>query len=276
MPMLTRLMRLPGMRRLWSRLPVGSVELRTEYGVWPRPSYAFGVYHAADLARSLGLPAISAIEFGVAGGNGLVALERIAEEIAAYAGVRIAVYGFDTGAGLPPALDYRDLPHVWSQGYFTMDEPGLRKRLNSAELLIGDVGETVHRFLNSPEAPPVGFIAFDLDYYSSTKKALGIFQGSPSTRLPRVLSYFDDVIYPERAYHNEYVGELLAIREFNLEHPSKKLCQIPHLQLLRPMTERWSVQMYVCHDFEHPLYMTNITPEGKRHRQLPLNRSAAL
>lgn len=37
-----------------------------------RPNYAYCTYHAADLARRLGIPRISVIEFGVAGGNGLL------------------------------------------------------------------------------------------------------------------------------------------------------------------------------------------------------------
>ena len=41
-----------------------------------RPHYTWGLLHSAYLARSLGLPRISTIEFGVAGGNGLIALEK--------------------------------------------------------------------------------------------------------------------------------------------------------------------------------------------------------
>jgi hypothetical protein len=59
---------------------------------------------------------------------------------------------------------------------------------------------------------PVGFVAFDLDYYSSTTVAFRVFE---KEHLPRVHCYFDDTIWPESAYHNEYIGELCAIREFN-------------------------------------------------------------
>ena len=51
-----------------------------------------------------------------------------------------------------------------------MDEGALRKRLTSAELVLGPVAETIPEWSNS-EHPPVGFIAFDLDYYSSTVEA---------------------------------------------------------------------------------------------------------
>jgi len=46
---------------------------------------------AAVLASRLGLPELSVIEFGVAGGRGLVALEQLAAEIGPAVGVRIAV-----------------------------------------------------------------------------------------------------------------------------------------------------------------------------------------
>jgi hypothetical protein len=34
--------------------------------------------------------------------------------------------------------------------------------------------------------------------------------------------------------------------------------------------QRWNDQIYVHHDFEHPLYCRNITPDGESERQLPL------
>src|SRR6187549_2659720 len=43
------------------------------------PQYTWGVLQAAHLATTLGIRRISVIEFGVAGGNGLVALERAFE-----------------------------------------------------------------------------------------------------------------------------------------------------------------------------------------------------
>src|SRR4051812_4939861 len=48
-------------------------------GVDARPQYLWPVLHAAHSASALGIPAIAALEFGVAGGNGLLALERAAK-----------------------------------------------------------------------------------------------------------------------------------------------------------------------------------------------------
>ena len=47
-------------------------------GVETRPQYLWPLLHAAHVARALKLPKIAALEFGVAGGNGLLALERAA------------------------------------------------------------------------------------------------------------------------------------------------------------------------------------------------------
>src|SRR2546428_12735354 len=41
-----------------------------------RANYLYGVLHAARLANVLGIPAISAIEFGVAGGRGFLLSKR--------------------------------------------------------------------------------------------------------------------------------------------------------------------------------------------------------
>lgn len=261
---------MPGALGLWTRLELGSVPTRVHYGAWSRPHYAYGVYSAADLARRLGLERISVIELGVAGGNGLVALEEIARLVRAHFGIGIEVYGFDAGSGMPAPVDYRDLPHVWGEGFYQMDEAALRARLFEAQLLIGDVRETIPSFDVRAHAP-IGFVAFDLDYYSSTKVALGLFQADSKTRLPRVYCYMDDIIWPEYACQNEFVGELLAIREFNDEHRSMKLCRLHLLRHMRPRYSPWNDQIYVLHDFAHPLYATNITATGVSSREIPLS-----
>ena len=267
---LERLIKLPLVQRLWRRFPIGNVALRTEFDIWERPNYAFGIYSACNLAAALGLKAVSVIEFGVAGGSGLIAMEKAAVQLSQYFNLDIQVFGFDTGAGMPPPSDYRDVPHAWGQGFYQMDEQKLRSKLHAAKLIVGNVSETIPRFLEKLEngIAPVGFISFDLDYYSSTKQALMVFEGSQQTRLPRAFCYFDDVIQPLRAYLNPYVGETLAINEYNLKHEQQKIARIEHLTWLRERAALWNHQMYVHHDFSHSLYTRCLTPPG--HRQLPL------
>ena len=76
-----------------------------------RPAYAYCAYHAAMLAKKLGIDALSLIEFGVAGGNGLLFLERFASRIERALNLRVEVYGFDTGEGLPHLGGPEDMPY---------------------------------------------------------------------------------------------------------------------------------------------------------------------
>ena len=199
-----------------------------------------------------------------------MAVERIAKEVTATTGVQISVFGFDTGEGMPPPVDYRDLPHVWDQGFFKMDQLALKQSLTSASLILGDVSNTVSSFLESENLSPIGFVAFDLDYYSSTRAALRLFEGPATTRLPRVYCYFDDIVWPEIACHNEYLGELCAIREFNVEHTQLKVAPIHLFSQTQPHAYQWHHQIYVLHDFLHAQYAVNVTPKAERHTQLPI------
>jgi hypothetical protein len=194
---LTHLTRVPGVRNLWRKYQWGRFETRVRFGICRRPHYAYGVHRAALLAKSLGLKSISVFEFGVAGGNGLLALESLAQEVSRLVGIHIATYGFDTGTGMPPPKGYRDLPYIWEEGFYKMEPEKLRERLTTAKLVLGDVRETIPALMNVVGFEPVGFIAFDLDYYSSTKDAFQVFVENPETRLPRVYSYFDDIYWPE-------------------------------------------------------------------------------
>ena len=114
-----RFLRAPSslVQALWRRCPVGSFQLRCRFDIFERPHYAYGVQQGAYLANRLGLPAISVIEFGVAGGRGLIALEEIARLASQEYGVRVDVYGFDRGVGLPKSSDLRDLPYTWEEGF---------------------------------------------------------------------------------------------------------------------------------------------------------------
>jgi hypothetical protein len=271
MDFLSQLMRLPFARGLWLRLPIGSVEARVEYGIFRYPHYAYGVYWAAIQAQRLGLAAISAIEFGVAGGRGLLALEKASLEIERETGVRVRVFGFDTGEGMPAPVDYRDLPHIWGQGFFKMDAAALRRRLSRAELVLGDVADTVRSWVDDAQHPPLGFVAFDLDYYSSTKAALKIFGSDPNTHLPRVHCYFDDVASNDLGCMNPHVGELLAINEFNQSAADRKICRIEQLRTNRTCWEKWQERMFAFHDFAHPQYTRLLIPAADAGAQLPLD-----
>jgi len=256
--LLRRLSAIPGFQSLWGRFPYGSVATRVQFGVFARPMYAYGIYQAARQARALGTPAISVMEFGVSRGFGLLAMEDHAGEIEAATGVKIHVFGFDTGAGLPAPEDYRDLPHVWQQGFYKMDVPALKAKLRRAELMLGDVGDTVRQWLGRTDVPPVGFIAFDMDYYSSTMRSFALFDGGHTRHLPRTYCYFDDIAMPQEACNCEHIGELAAIRDFNAAHDDRKISPIHLLRNQRPVYAFWHDHIYVFHNFRHPRYCDSV------------------
>ncbi len=227
---------IPGGRSVLSGLYRNRVRERVTYGLWQRPAYAYCIYQAGLMANALGITGITAVELGVAAGAGLLAMESHAREIGGCLGIDIDVVGFDGGCGMPEPTCYKDLPYVWANGDYRMDEAALRKRLTSARLVIGDVGKTFPEFARQLHRP-LGFVSFDLDYYSSTKQAFDGFLGPSSTRLPRVYCYFDDVLWPERAMYSEFTGELAAIREFNDENQFLKIGQITNLILTRVCRE---------------------------------------
>ena len=229
-------------------------------------AYAYGVGQAAALARALGEPAITVLELGVAGGAGLLELEHLA---ASETRVNVHAVGFDRGTGMPAPVDYRDLPYVWRAGHYAMDETALRRRLTSAELRAGDVAGTLPRFL-AEGPPPVGFIVFDLDYYSSTAAALAALATAPVGRfLPRVLCYFDDTVGPNEELHSEFTGELLAITEFNDASLRRKVAPVHGLGTKPGINgAQWAQGMHALHLFDHPRYCDYVHPEPDR--QLPL------
>lgn|SRR5215471_16800378 len=217
-----------------------------------RPPYVWGVLQGAALARVLKISKISVIEFGVAGGSGLINLERIADAVSNITNIGIDVIGFDTGIGLPQPGDYRDQPNMWFEGQLPMDRERLRSALSVATLRLGPVKETIPSFIGSNPAP-IAFVSFDLDLYSSTRDALGLFQADYRHCLPRVTSYFDDI---SGYTYNDFCGERLAIREFNEHNNNRKVCPIYGLRyfIVGCPASEWPDGMYFLHLFEHPLY----------------------
>ena len=219
-----------------------------------RPAYAWGVIQGAALGKALGLSRVSVIEFGVAGGNGLVCLEEIAERVSSLLEIEIEVYGFDTGAGLPDVHDVRDLPNLYARGHYAMDVGRLKSRLRCAHLILGPIKETLGSFIASHPAP-VAFVSVDVDLYTSTMDTLGLFEADYPILLPRVHIYLDDILGLTFGDHN---GERAAIGEFNANHKLRKFSPIYGLRHYLPWPLRsmgWIEMMYMAHIFDHPLYV---------------------
>ncbi|PND57592.1 hypothetical protein CRM90_11410 [Mycobacterium sp. ENV421] len=227
----------------------------------PRPQYAYTAVRASELAVRLGYEEVTWIEFGVANGNGLVALEAIKAEVERQLPIRVRIVGFDMGSGLPAPVDYRDLPYFWSGGFYAMDVPALKARLTSSTLMLGPVAETLTTFLeNPPVSAPVGMVVFDLDYYSSTVAAFEIFHSSPDRAiLPRVMCVFDDIVGTQQMY-SDFTGERLAIRELNEMSANRKLS--PCYDFGEFGYQRWQEQVMVYHNFDHGRYTEYVGHEN--------------
>lgn len=247
---------------------IGSYLFRLQKNAVARPNYGYIVYHGAMLAKKLGHKRISVLEFGVAGGNGLVNLEYHAREVKKLLDIEIDIYGFDTGQGLPPPVDYRDLPYHWKSGFFKMDVEAIEKRLEFAKLVFGNIEETSRDFFEKYNPAPIAAISHDFDFYSSTATALKMFDADEKFFLPRVFCYFDDTIGYELVPYNDYTGERLAINEFNEQHETKKLC-VPYYLLASRLPQDWYHQIFIYNDFAHSDYNKFISEENQ---QLPLEK----
>ncbi|UGT61006.1 hypothetical protein [Nocardia asteroides] len=254
--------------RLLRRLPGVSAGAAYRFGLVERPHYAYGVRRATELAARLGHRGVTVVEFGVAGGNGLLALAEHARYYSGVTGVAVRVVGFDGGAGMPAATDRRDLPYLFGPGFYAMDHDRLRARLGTAELVIGEVAETLPDYLRTRAAllreHPIGFVSLDLDYYSSTTAALDLFRGpAHEPMLPRVTCYLDDL--PGTTRH---IGEAAAIADFNTANPDRPIGQVLGLRAFTPLDPPWADQIYVHHRLDHPDYPRLET--GATGDQLPL------
>ncbi len=247
------------------RARLGGYEFRLKIGAVERPHYGYIVYNAARLAQKLNHSRMSILEFGVAGGRGLLNLEYHAREVEALIPIKIDIYGFDTGEGLPRPVDYRDLPYHWKEGFFKMDVPALRSKLTTAKLVLGNIAATSQSFFKEYNPAPIGAVIHDFDFYSSTAMALKMFDENEKYFLPRIYCYFDDTVGNETELYNDYTGQRLAINEFNQTHPSKKL-GVPYHLLGRRNLESWYHQIFIYHDFQHRQYNEFISDENQQLR----------
>ncbi|MGA9722988.1 MAG: hypothetical protein WBQ86_11055 [Candidatus Binatus sp.] len=254
--------------RRYFRLPV-ETEVALNWAA--RPSYAYCTYHAADLARRLGIPRISVIEFGVAGGNGLLFLKDFAARVQQAVGIEVEVYGFDTGAGLPEVTALEDLPYWFHTSLYRMDEAALQAKLHPAKLVLGDVADTVSEFFTRHNPAPVGAIFNDLTLYSSTRDSLRLLEQDVSRFLPRLFMYFDDVIGTEIEMYSECNGQLLAISEFNRRQQAVYVGLNQNLLARSDIGYRY--QIYYAHLRSHPLYRQHIAGEEQKGMEAALRLS---
>ena len=190
----------------------GSFRQKIKYDLVPRQPYAFSLDLAFSEAQKLNITHLSFFEFGVASGAGIFNLYSIASKLSSIYSIDFTIYGFDTGEGMPHAIDYRDHPEKYMFGDF----PPLN--LKSADLppkthvIYGNINSTLIPFVKNLSNTKIGFVSVDVDYYSSTVPCLQMLLESSELFLPKVPLYLDDSNQPD---HNPFCGELLAVSEFN-------------------------------------------------------------
>jgi hypothetical protein len=237
----------------------GDFRTKERYGLINRPNYLYGMLRAADCAKYFGHSSVTAIEFGVASGAGLLNMVHLAELITKETGVRFRIFGFDTGSGLPSVEGYKDHPEIWNRGDFaTENRPALLEKLGGrAEIVWGDITDTIKPFTAQIDPhSPIGFMSVDVDIYSAAKAALSCLKSSPQKYLPAISVYFDDVSF---YFANQWAGELAAISEFNTEVELRKIDRDRSLPGRPVKAASWYQTMYVCHVLDHPARQRTIS-----------------
>jgi hypothetical protein len=240
----------------------GSFRLKVAFDLVYKQPYAWGILRAAEQARSTGQKRVTVVEAGVAAGAGLMSMCRISQRVTKATGIDVSVVGLDGGNGMPASRDYRDHPDMYLRGDYPMDEAALRRVLpTSCSLLVGPLKDTVNKVLEELSGP-IGFVAVDLDYFSSTVEVLNLFMGPVDCYLTIPAIYFDDV-YSER--HNLWCGELAAINDFNLSHGIRKIDRYRFLRKERIFKNApWIDQIYIAHLLDHPWRLTPYHPWSQR------------
>lgn len=258
------------LRRAWL---VGNAsapfDKRLAYETLGRNDYAYGMFHAAVQAKALGIKRVTAVEFGVFNGDGLREMEMIAWCLKQELGVGFDLFGFDTGEGLPPPTDWRDLGYVWRTGLFA-PRRDLSKFLKRAKMVLGDVAVTVPEFREHTLKAPLAFMSVDVDYYTSTVHCLRLLEAESSKLLPRVFVYLDDIVGGDEELHSWYAGELAAVRDFNDANPRRKVAPIFGLRWKRKFPQQWNDQMFVAHLFDHPRYSEHRGSRWDKDQSQPL------
>jgi hypothetical protein len=144
---------------------------------------------------------------------------------------------------------------LWDHGEFLMSDPNvLRSQLpDFAKLIIGDIADTVTSVRDELLAHPLGFLAIDVDYYTSTLSCLKLLDLQAECYLPAVPAYFDDL--EVFITNSDWSGEPLAIAEFNATRTERKLQRNRESRINR---------FYTAHVLDHPIR------EGTERPRFPL------
>lgn len=250
----------------------GSFKSKVEFDLVIRQQNAFCLYKAAEFAKWMGFKSVTAIEFGVASGDGLLNICQIAEKITEETGINFNIFGFDSPTGMPAPKDFRDMPELFQEACFApVDRDKLIQILpDNAKLILGNIEETIPKFLEtvSPESP-IGFVSVDVDYYWSAKICLKLFLDKPEKYLPISLVYLDDISPP---CSNPWVGELLAVNEFNTENEYRKINPYTFLRWKRIFKQpQWIDRIFALNVLDHEWRSVKTKSQNPFDPQNPFN-----
>ena len=116
-------------------------------GSLPRPHYALGLFLSASLASQLNYKKISIIEFGCWECEGLIDLEHYTNDIEKIFDIKIEIYGFEGGEGLPAPKNYKDRVYQFTEGEMKISNRSFVKNLKRSQVIYGDFKKTVPEFL---------------------------------------------------------------------------------------------------------------------------------
>ena len=244
-------------------------------GTIPRANYALGILMAAHQAKELNYKKISIIELGCWNLEGLIDIENYIHDIKKFIDIDFNVYGFELGTGhIEEETDPRNRLYDLSGGNYAFKKKDNLKKLTISKLILGDVKDTVPKFLEEGhlDDAPLGFIIFDLGFYSSAKNALQLLKSDSKRYLPRSIIYSDNNYF---VLKNE--ADKAAFAEFNLEG-GKTISPIGELaEQLSLSWNKWiflGKRMYMLSDLKHEKY--NINYEQKINKLVNSNYSVTL
>ena len=211
-----------------------------------------GVLSAAHLARmssrSLGFPSSSSVWREAMASSRSSGSQRTSSACIESAST---CTGSTPAWACPGRLDHRDVPNLYRESGFPMDEAKLRARLKSARLILGDVNETIGTFLASRPAP-VGFVSVDVDLYSSTMSALKVVRRGPGVAVTACV-----LLLRRHSGRDVFRVHRRTTRHCGLQRGPRDAerfrrysvygisCIPPH------STEAWPDQMFIAHLFDH-------------------------
>ena len=219
-----------------------------------RPHYETLIFETAKNAKKLGYNEFSIFELGVAGGDGINSIIKYKNKIEQIFKIKIYVYGFDSGEGLPKVSIKEDLPFFWKEGdYSNRNILELEKNGKNVKIYKGDIRHTLKNYISNNKIK-VGLIFFDLDLYSSTKSFLEQLPllSQANLLMPRSFCYFDDLFIADYCL-DDTNGEPLAINEFNAKNLNLKLGKtLDHINDFKfPLAKG---QIYTLHDYNNSDY----------------------